>query len=101
LTSTANYVIESRQQGGHSHGGDANNESLAGVGSFMQGLTSGMMPYLADLALKNMPKTKAATIEEIPPILRKDAKRIRVTYGPYSIKGAKVSSCSQVKFQLD
>ena len=67
----------------------------------MQGITPGAMTFLGDLAMKNMPSTKAATIEEIPPILRKDAKRIRVTYGPYKIKGAKVSSCSQVKLQVD
>ena len=65
----------------------------------MQSLTPGVMSSLAGLALKSMPTTKAATVEEIPPILRKDAKRIRVTYGPYNIKGAKVSGYTQVKLQ--
>jgi hypothetical protein len=59
------------------------------------------MSYLGDLALKSMPTTKAATIEEIPPILRKDAKRIRVTYGPYNIKGAKVSNYTRARLQAD
>jgi hypothetical protein len=59
------------------------------------------MNSFGNFALKNMPKTKAATVEEIPPILRKDAKRIRITYGPYNIKGAKVSSCAQMALQPD
>jgi hypothetical protein len=99
LAFTANTITEPRQQSGHRHGGDVNNELLTGLGSLMESLAPGVMSYLADLTLKNMPITKAATIEEIPPILRKDAKRIRVTYGPYNIKGAKVSSYTQVKLQ--
>jgi hypothetical protein len=55
-----------------------------------------LMSSLGGLAFKLMPTTKATTIEEIKPILRNDAKRIRITYGPYKIKGAKVSRCAQV-----
>jgi hypothetical protein len=67
----------------------------------MQNLGPGVMTYLGGLAAKSMPATKAAIIEEIPSILRKDAKRIRVTYGPYTIKGAKVSSYAWVELQTD
>jgi hypothetical protein len=65
----------------------------------MQSLPPGFISSLSGLAAKYMPTTKAATIEEIPPILRKDAKRIRVTYGPYNIKGAKVSRYAPIKLQ--
>jgi hypothetical protein len=97
----ADVIIETRQQGGHGHGGDTSNGFLAGLGSLMQSISPALMPYLADLAAKSTPSTKAATIEDITPILRKDAKRIRITYGPYSIKGAKVSSSKGVKVQLE
>jgi hypothetical protein len=93
-----NAITEPRQQGGHGHGGDANNELLEGLASLTQSLIPPpeFMSSLGGLALKFMPTTKAATIEEIPPVLRNDAKRIRITYGPYKIKGANVSRCAQI-----
>jgi hypothetical protein len=83
--------MKERRQG-HGHGGDATSEWLSGLGSFMQNLPASAMSSLSGPALKSMPTTTASTIEEISPILRKDAKRIRITYGPYNIKGAKVSN---------
>lgn len=36
------------------------------------------------------PSTKAAKVEFITPKIRKDAKRIRLTYGPYKLRAANV-----------
>jgi hypothetical protein len=33
---------------------------------------------------------KALKIEQITPVLRKDSKRIKITFGPYLLKGAGV-----------
>jgi hypothetical protein len=85
-------MTEPRQQGGHGHG-DTNNELLEGLASLAQSLIPPpeLMSSFASLATKFMATTKATTIEDISPVLRKDAKRIRITYGPYKIKGADVS----------
>jgi hypothetical protein len=41
-------------------------------------------------ASKKYPAQKAYKIEEIPSIRRKDAKRIKITYGPYALRAANV-----------
>jgi hypothetical protein len=41
---------------------------------------------------KDAPVLKAFKIENITPVVRADAKRLRITYGPYLIKAANVST---------
>jgi hypothetical protein len=48
------------------------------------------MPKIAASAHRFMRSQQALKIEEIPPLVRKDAKRVRLTYGPYTLKGRKV-----------
>jgi hypothetical protein len=64
------------------------------VSSVQAAIMPKMMPLMKSmgpLAVKFLQTQQAASIEEIPPILRKDAKRVRITYGPYKLKGAAVS----------
>jgi hypothetical protein len=49
-----------------------------------------MMEKFAPFAVSLLATQKAFKVEEIPPVLRKDAKRVRLTYGPYILKGAQV-----------
>jgi hypothetical protein len=41
-------------------------------------------------AAKRFPTQKAYRIEEIASVRRKNAKRIRITYGPYALRAANV-----------
>jgi hypothetical protein len=101
----------SRQEGGHAHGGSASSaNSLAGLpgleqivsslgssdatSNIMSGIQAAIMPKASDLmstfgtlAVKMLSPQRALKIEDIPPVLRKEAKRVRLTYGPYRLKG--------------
>jgi hypothetical protein len=56
------------------------------MGSIPPGLLSGV----GGLMTRFLQSQKAMKIEEIPAIIRKDAKRIRLTYGPFKLKGRQV-----------
>ena len=82
--------------GGHSHG-----KSEAGAVSQADQLRD-MISALPDIisifsgkAGKRFPAQKAYKIEQIPPLRRKDAKRIKITYGPYTLRAANVSHWSR------
>jgi hypothetical protein len=100
-----------RQAGGHAHGGgDSSASPLAGfpgldqivsllggsdaITNMMSSIqaavmprVSGLMSTFGPLAVKFLQSQKALKIEEIPPVLRKEAKRVRLTYGPYKLRG--------------
>jgi hypothetical protein len=78
--------------GAHSHG-----KSGAGAVSQMDQLRD-MISALPDMisifngkAGKMYPAQRAYKIEQIPPLRRKEAKRIKITYGPYTLRAANVS----------
>jgi hypothetical protein len=76
--------------GGHSHasGGKAKtqSESLAEMAAAIPDILS----IFTGGAAKKYPVTKAYKIEEVPPRRRKDAKRIKIIYGPYTLRAANV-----------
>jgi len=80
--------------GGHSHGGDAKTGGAALSQTDMMWELIGSLPDAISIftgqAAKKYPARKAYKIEEIPPQRRKDAKRIKVTYGPYTLRAANV-----------
>jgi hypothetical protein len=95
LVLSVNAAVVKRQ--GHSNNGGT------APGSGFQGFAGLTVPGL-DLAsiAKTLPKgglgglmgptvRKAYKIEEIPPQKNPKAKRIRITYGPYKIRGANAS----------
>ena len=49
-----------------------------------------VMPKMAANAHRVIQSQQAMKIEQIPPLVNKDAKRVRLTYGPYVLKGRKV-----------
>ena len=49
-----------------------------------------MMPKIAGSANRVLQSQQAMKIEQIPPVIRKDTKRVRLTYGPYALRGRKV-----------
>jgi hypothetical protein len=54
-----------------------------------------MMSIFNGKAGQRYPAQKAYKIEAIPPLRRKDAKRIKITYGPYLLRAANVSQLAQ------
>jgi hypothetical protein len=48
------------------------------------------MPKIGASAQRFMQSQQAMKIEQIPPLVRTDAKRVRLMYGPYTLKGRKV-----------
>jgi hypothetical protein len=63
------------------------------IGSMMAKYGSQMekaMPKMAASAHRFMQSQQAMKIEQIPPLVRKDAQRVRLMYGPYTLKGRKV-----------
>jgi hypothetical protein len=48
------------------------------------------LPKVSQYAHLAVQSQLAMKIEELPPLLRKDAKRVKITYGPYQIRGQKV-----------
>jgi hypothetical protein len=53
-------------------------------------VSSGLMSSFGPLMAKFLQPKKAMKIEEIPSLVRKDAKRVRMTYGPFKLKGREV-----------
>jgi hypothetical protein len=81
--------------GGHSHSGGGKN---GGSGTLSQSeMLSEMAAAIPDIlsiftgqAAKKYPVQMAYKIEEIPSLRRKDAKRIKIIYGPYALRAADV-----------
>jgi hypothetical protein len=59
---------------------------MAQVGSAMETYLPKLSPY-ANLVIQSQ---EAYRVEQIPPLIRPDAKRVRITYGPYGVRGQKV-----------
>lgn len=57
----------------------------------MPNIPPSLFSAMGSLAGTFLPSQKAFKIEEIPPILRKDAKRLKFIYGPYKLKPKGVS----------
>jgi hypothetical protein len=102
--------IERRQQldPANGAGGAASKTGLGGLGNLggLGGLfgktpqiDSSFMSSMGSLAAKMT--HKATKVETIQPLLRKDATRIRMTYGPYKLKPAKVSSWKMLSGNSD
>jgi len=104
LTLSANAAVVKRQ--GHDHGGAPSYGSPAAGGFSIPGLEGFKIPGLENFKLPGLnfavPKggfaammkpdvRKAYKVEEIPPQKYKDAKRIRITYGPYKVRASSVS----------
>lgn len=81
--------------GGHAHGGGGKPGAL-GAPSQLEMLweLATSIPDVISIfngqAGKKYPVKKAYKIEEIPSLRRKDAKRIKITYGPYALRPANV-----------
>ena len=65
---------------------------FGGLGDKLGGGSSSLMGSLSALAVKFLPTQKAMKIEKVPPVLRPDAVRVKITYGPYKLRSAKVSN---------
>jgi hypothetical protein len=113
LALTANAAVVKRQ--GHSHEGGGGSTygspapksegfKIPGLESFnlpgLEGLKlpglngfkmKGAMPKGGMMSMMSMPSRKAYKIEQIPPQKYKDARRVRIMYGPYTIRSSKVS----------
>jgi hypothetical protein len=88
------FYIEPRQMGGHSHGGKSGGTGAVSQMDQLRDMAAAipdMMSIFSGSAGKKYPAQKAYKIEEIPPLRRKDAKRIKITYGPYTLRAANVS----------
>jgi hypothetical protein len=66
-------------------------ELMGKAGPLMSNMPPWMMTASSNLMANIIPPIKAYKIEEIKPRFRPDAKRIRLTYGPYKLKGLKVT----------
>ena len=66
------------------------NIDLGGMMAKINSQMEKVMPKMAANAHRVMQSQQAMKIEQIPPLVRKDAKRVRLTYGPYVLKGRKV-----------
>jgi hypothetical protein len=88
LALSANAAVVRRQEGGFKIPGLENFPKIPGfdISSIAKSLPKGGLA-----GLLNPTVLKAMKIEEIPPKRMPDAKRIRLTYGPYKIKAANVS----------
>jgi hypothetical protein len=78
-------------------GGLGNLGNLGNLGGLLgktPQIDSSFMSSMGSLAAKLA--HKAMKVETIQPILRKDATRIRMTYGPYKLKPAKVNSLKTI-----
>jgi hypothetical protein len=63
---------------------------LASIMATYGPMMESMMPKIAGSAHRFLQSQQAMKIEQIPPVTRKDAKRVRLTYGPYVLRGRKV-----------
>jgi hypothetical protein len=89
LALSANAVVIKRQ--GHSHGGGPSFNNVPGQGFIFPGLN--FAPPKGGLLQMLKPDVrKAYKVEQIPPQKYKDAKRIKITYGPYKIRATSVGS---------
>jgi hypothetical protein len=66
------------------------NLDLGGIMAKMNEAMEKVMPKMAANAHRVIQSQQAMKIEQIPPLVNKDAKRVRLTYGPYVLKGRKV-----------
>jgi S-adenosylmethionine synthetase len=66
------------------------NIDLGGMMAKFNSLMENVMPKIAGSAHRIMQSQQAMKMEQIAPLIRKDAKRVRLTYGPYMLKGRKV-----------
>jgi hypothetical protein len=66
-------------------------EMMGKAGPLMSSMPPAMMAMSANFMANIIPPIKAVKIEEIKPRFRPDAKRIRLIYGPYKLKGLKVT----------
>jgi hypothetical protein len=76
--------------GGHSHGGGAKAKTQSESLVEMAATIPDILSIFTGGAAKKYPVTKAYKIEEVPPLRRKDAKRIKIIYGPYTLRAANV-----------
>jgi hypothetical protein len=60
-------------------------------------MSPSVMASLGSIAVKFLQSQKAFKIEEIPSVLRKDAKRVRLTYGPYKLRASNVTQLIMYK----
>jgi hypothetical protein len=94
LLSESNSAAKVRRQieSIHSHGtgGMAAMGAKAGPDSIMPNIPPSLMSSLGSLATGFLTSQKAMKIEKIQPLLREGATRIKITYGPYKLKGLKV-----------
>jgi hypothetical protein len=80
--------------GGHAHGaaGKAGGAiSQADMFWEMAASLPDMMSIFNGQAGKKFPAKKAYKIEQVPSLRRKEAKRVKITYGPYTLRAANVS----------
>ncbi len=59
----------------------------------------GLFSTLGGLMVKSLQAQEATSIEEIPTLIRKDAKRLRITYGPFKLRGREVRNCYLGKYR--
>jgi hypothetical protein len=76
--------------GGHSHGGGGKAKSQSETLTEMAAAIPDILSIFTGGAAKKYPVTKAYKIEEVPPLRRKDAKRLKIIYGPYTLRAANV-----------
>jgi hypothetical protein len=62
------------------------------LGSLLGSIPPNFLSGAAGLMTQFLQSQKAMKIEEIPPLVRKDAKRVRMTYGPFKLRGRQVCS---------
>jgi hypothetical protein len=78
--------------GSHSHGGKSGSVvSQADQLKDMLAALPDMMSIFNGKAGKRYPAQTAFKIENMTPLRRKEAKRIKITYGPYKLRAANVS----------
>jgi hypothetical protein len=79
--------------GGHSHGGKSGGTGVNQLNQLKDILGSipDMMSIFSGKSSKRFPAQKAYKIEQLQPVRRKDAKRIKITYGPFTLRAANVS----------
>jgi hypothetical protein len=90
LSLSANAVVVKRQHDMSNMGGGLKLDGFKLPAGFDIGKIAKSMPKEGFSSMMNPEVRKASKIEQMDPKIHPDAKRVKITYGPYKIRAANV-----------
>lgn len=96
-------ILAPRQMGGHTHGGKSGGPGVSQLDQMrdMMGSLPDMMSIFSGKAGPRYPAQKAYRVEQLQPLRRQGAKRIKITYGPFTLRAANNRTKMGNSFSLD